>query len=76
MGRPVHFELGVQDPQPAANFYSKIFSWKTEEWPGSVEYWLITTGEKDATVNVLDVEDIDDALQEIDADGGSIDRFG
>jgi predicted enzyme related to lactoylglutathione lyase len=88
MGRPVHFELGVQDPQPAANFYSKIFSWKTEKWPGSVEYWLITTGEKDspgidgafkvredkqaATVNVPDVENIDDSLQKIETNGGSI----
>lgn len=88
MGRPTHFELGVQDPQRAADFYAKTFGWKTEKWEGPVEYWLITTGEQGtpgidgafevredgqpATVNVLDVQDIDDALQKIEANGGSI----
>ncbi len=88
MGRPIHFELGVRDPQRAADFYAKTFGWKTEKWEGPVDYWLITTGEKGtpgidgafevheegqpSTVNILDVEDIDDALGKIEANGGSI----
>jgi predicted enzyme related to lactoylglutathione lyase len=88
MGRPIHFELGVQDPQRAADFYAKTFGWKTEKWEGEVEYWLITTGEEGTpgidgafeirdkseppTVNVLDVADIDDSLHKIEANGGSI----
>jgi predicted enzyme related to lactoylglutathione lyase len=88
MGRPIHFELGVQDPERAADFYAKTFGWKTEKWEGPVDYWLITTGQEGtpgidgafeihedkqpATVNVLDVEDIDDSLGKIEANGGSV----
>ena len=88
MGRPIHFELGVQDPQRAADFYAATFGWKTQKWEGPVDYWLITTGDEGApgidgafevhedgqpsTVNVLDVTDIDNALRKIEANGGSV----
>lgn len=88
MGRPIHFELGVEDPQRAADFYAKTFGWKTQKWEGPVDYWLISTGEEGtpgidgafevredglpSTVNVIDVADIDDALSKIGANGGTV----
>jgi predicted enzyme related to lactoylglutathione lyase len=88
MGRPIHFEVGVKDPDRAAQFYSKVFDWKTEKWGGDFPYWLITTGEKETpgidgafevrddgepgTVNVIDVADLDGTLAKIEASGGKI----
>jgi len=45
MGRVVHFELPALDTKRAVDFYTKVFDWKFEKWPGPMEYWLISTGE-------------------------------
>jgi hypothetical protein len=48
MPRIVHFEISVDDPQRAINFYSKVFGWKFDSWEGGEQqYWMVTTGEKD-----------------------------
>jgi hypothetical protein len=45
MNRPIHFEIMADDPQRAAEFYRRVFSWVFEKWDKTpVEYWLITTG--------------------------------
>jgi predicted enzyme related to lactoylglutathione lyase len=44
MPRPVHFEIHAADTGRARRFYSELFGWKFEQWPGPQEYWLITTG--------------------------------
>lgn len=43
MARVVGFELSSQDPEKAAEFYSKVFGWEISEpnW----DYWPIKTGE-------------------------------
>lgn len=43
MGRVVGFELSSQEPEKAAEFYSKVFGWKVAEphW----DYWEVTTGD-------------------------------
>jgi predicted enzyme related to lactoylglutathione lyase len=52
MPRPVHFDLTVDNPERAMNFYKDIFGWKFEKWNGPMEYWMVTTGdEKEPGIN-------------------------
>lgn len=52
MPRPIHFDLKVDNPERAMNFYSDIFGWKFEKWNGPMEYWMVTTGdEKELGIN-------------------------
>lgn len=49
MGRPVHFEIQVDDIERAKNFYAEVFGWAYEdysEFTGS-PYWGVTTGDDD-----------------------------
>jgi predicted enzyme related to lactoylglutathione lyase len=46
MGRVVHFEVQVDQPQRAMDFYRKVFDWEFERW-GQSEFWLIRTGPSD-----------------------------
>lgn len=43
----VHFEIPADDIERSKKFYSYLFGWKIERWPGPVsrdmEYWMITT---------------------------------
>jgi predicted enzyme related to lactoylglutathione lyase len=43
----VHFEIPTDDVERSKNFYTDLFGWKIEKWPGPVsqdmEYWTITT---------------------------------
>jgi uncharacterized protein len=42
----VHFEIPSDDIERSKKFYSKLFGWNIEKWPGSsegMEYWLIST---------------------------------
>jgi predicted enzyme related to lactoylglutathione lyase len=43
----VHFEIPADDVERSKKFYSDLFGWKIEKWPGPVshdmEYWMITT---------------------------------
>jgi uncharacterized protein len=43
----VHFEIPADDVVRSKKFYSDLFGWKIEIWPGSTvddkEYWMITT---------------------------------
>src|SRR5579872_3504333 len=86
MPRPVHFEIPVDDPERAIKFYSELFGWKIEKWPGPTDYWLIKTGEapdpgidggflrrRDPTqpcVNTIGVANIDDMLRAVEGKGG------
>ena len=44
MPRPVHFEFSVADAEKAQAFYSKIFGWTFQAFPGDMPYWMVTTG--------------------------------
>jgi predicted enzyme related to lactoylglutathione lyase len=48
----VHFDLSADDVKRAKNFYSGLFGWKFESYPGPVEYVLITTENLDGTPGV------------------------
>jgi predicted enzyme related to lactoylglutathione lyase len=45
----VHFEIPADDVERAKRFYSDLFGWKMEKWPGAdsssfnMEYWIIST---------------------------------
>ena len=43
----VHFEIPADDVERSKKFYTDLFGWKIEKWPGAVgrdmEYWMIST---------------------------------
>lgn len=47
MARVIHFELPVEEPQRAIDFYSSVLGWEIMKWDGPMEYWLVKTGAED-----------------------------
>ncbi len=88
MPRVIHFEISVDDPDRAAKFYSNIFGWRIEKSRGPVDYWLISTGEKnepgidgaikrrqqreEGTTNTIDVPFIDEFIKKVEKNGGKV----
>lgn len=88
MSRVVHFEIPSANVEVSRKFYETVLGWKLEKYPGPMEYWLISTGdpktpgingglggaanEFKATVNTVEVEDIDEVLKKVLANGGKI----
>lgn len=46
--RVVHFEIQVDDIERARKFYTEIFGWKIEQWPG-MDYFMVMTAEQGST---------------------------
>lgn len=44
LNRPVHFEMHSPDPQTTNRFFSEVFGWRIDKWPGPMEYWIAATG--------------------------------
>lgn len=89
MPRVVHFEISSDEPEKAIEFYKNIFGWEFQKWEGPMEYWLIMTGDKtqpgidgglgkkspeNLDNNVIDVDDVDEALKKVETNGGTIVR--
>ena len=88
MPRVVHFEINADNPERAVKFYEKSFGWKIQKWDGPMDYWLITTGDKEkpgidgaimkkanpqATIfNTIDVSSIDEYQKKVVDNGGKI----
>ena len=88
MSRVVHFEIPTTNIESSRKFYSNVFNWKIEKWEGPQEYWMINTGpdgtpginggfyppgeEMSGTVNTIDVDNLDDVLAKIVANGGTV----
>ena len=87
MNRVVHFEINSPDPDRASSFYSEAFGWSIEKWEGPQDYWLVTTGEDGtvgingaiqqtreapSTVNTIDVDSLDEALERVTAAGATV----
>src|SRR5437667_4141686 len=86
MSRVVHFEIPADNNDRALKFYSAIFGWTFQKFPGPQEYWLITTGPNDQpginggllpgphpnapVVNTVDVENLDKSLDTVAKHGG------
>jgi predicted enzyme related to lactoylglutathione lyase len=43
----VHFEIPTDDLERAKRFYTELFGWKIEKYPGPMEYWMITTTDEE-----------------------------
>ena len=90
MPRVVHFELSADVPERAITFYEEVFEWQINKWEGPIEYWLVTTGEKEEpgidggiirrkqssenTVNTIDVPDVDEYIEKIEKAGGKVEE--
>jgi predicted enzyme related to lactoylglutathione lyase len=88
MARPVHFEIPVENPQRAIDFYSKMFGWTFAKFGGPMDYWLVTTGEapdiginggllmrtepSQKCCNTIGVEDLDATLAALVVNGGTV----
>ena len=40
----VHFEIPADEPEALAKFYTDLFGWRIERFPGATDYWMINTG--------------------------------
>jgi predicted enzyme related to lactoylglutathione lyase len=86
MGRLVSFHLPADEPKALAEFYHKVFGWTYGEMPGMKDVYAIGTGPFDqpglngvimgrfmpATVNTIEVEDIDATLALVTKKSGQI----
>jgi hypothetical protein len=88
MPRPVHFDIAADDPDRAMKFYKAVFGWKFNKWDGPLDYWLVTTGEKDepginggisrrnkqmpGVMNTIGVQSVDRYMKKIETKGGKI----
>jgi predicted enzyme related to lactoylglutathione lyase len=83
--RPSHFEIPVDDPDRAENFYAAVFGWTFQRYPGAPQYYgMANTGEEQPGINgalfqrdhdsvttlTMSVDSIEDALAKIESEGG------
>src|ERR1051325_5010674 len=83
----VWFEIPADKPERANAFYSELFGWKINPFPGSDDYWHIDTGGADASpdgamkrrkhsqepvVNYVGVDSVDRFAEKIAKLGGKI----
>lgn len=87
MNRVVHFEIPSSEPEKSLKFYEKVFGWNFTRF-GENPYWLAITGDdkvpgingaimkknhpQQPVTNSISVENIDEAIQKIEAAGGKI----
>jgi predicted enzyme related to lactoylglutathione lyase len=88
MPRVVHFELPTTNIELSKKFYETVLGWKLEKYGGPVDYMMIMTGdpktpgidgglggaanELKATVNTVEVDDLDAMLKKVLSNGGQI----
>jgi uncharacterized protein len=85
--RPTHFEIPVDDPDRAERFYSSVFGWSFQRYPGAPQYYgMATTGDSEPGINgalfqrgesnettlTMSVDSIEDAIAAITAEGGKV----
>jgi predicted enzyme related to lactoylglutathione lyase len=85
--RPTHFEIPVDDPDRAEQFYSTVFGWTFERYPGAPSYYgMAGTGDTNPGINgalfqrtensgttiTMSVDSIEDSIAKIKAAGGSV----
>src|SRR5437773_11640161 len=85
--RPNHFEIPVDDPDRAEAFYSAVFGWTFQRYPGAPQYYgLANTGDTEPGINgalfqreadsgttlTMGVDSIEDAVAKMREAGGSV----
>jgi predicted enzyme related to lactoylglutathione lyase len=87
MAKVVHFEIPSENFEKAKSFYSNVFGWKFKQW-GDMPYHMTESGPKEHpgiegalttkagnnqnVVNTLGVENIDNTMKDIKANGGQL----
>jgi predicted enzyme related to lactoylglutathione lyase len=81
------FEIPAENPERAKKFYSSLFGWKIEKFPGAADYWHIDTGSGDRTrdgglmarkhpqqpiTNYVAVSSVDESAAKVEKLGGTI----
>jgi uncharacterized protein len=54
MGRPIHFEIHVNDMERAKNFYGEVFGWSFQDWSdyaGMPYFGAVTGSENEPGIN-------------------------
>jgi hypothetical protein len=51
MPRVIHFQIKVDDPKRAIDFYTSVFRWEIKKWDGPIEYWTIITGKDEPGID-------------------------
>jgi predicted enzyme related to lactoylglutathione lyase len=87
MPRVIHFAIGMDNPERAVQFYSKVFGWEIRPVGGVPEYWLISTGPDNQPgingglfkrqvpinyVHIIDVPSVDSFVARIGENGGKV----
>jgi predicted enzyme related to lactoylglutathione lyase len=84
----VHFDVPADDTKRAREFYSHLFGWKFESWPG-MDFYLISTTSPDGSpgigggmgkrmeasqrmMNYFGVPSIDEAMKKVTGLGGRV----
>jgi predicted enzyme related to lactoylglutathione lyase len=80
----VHFEIPADDVERARAFYTDLFGWKIEEFPGT-GYWSITTAPgaigggmmkrkraEHPVTNYIDVPSVDEYISKVEQLGGKV----
>ena len=85
--RPTHFEIPVDDPDRAEQFYSAVFGWTFDRYPGAPSYYgMAVTGDTNPGINgalfqrtedsgttiTMSVDSIEDSIAKVKAAGGSV----
>jgi len=83
----VWFEIPADDPERARAFYSQLFGWKINPFPGGGDYWHIDTGGADESpdgalkgrksrqepiTNYISVDSVTEFSKKIEKLGGKI----
>lgn len=83
----VWFEIPADNVERAKKFYSALFGWKIEKFPGATDYWHIDTGGGDRTrdgglmarkhpdqpiTNYVAVSSVDESAAKVEKLGGKI----
>jgi len=86
MPQEIHFDIPIDQPDRAQQFYCQLFGWTMQKAPGhDLEYWVVRASEGDAlgglvlrgapnhaTVNYYTVLSIDEALRKVQELGGRV----
>lgn len=88
MPRVVHFEIAADNTERAAKFYADVFGWNINKWDGPQEYWMVSTGQREApgfdgglmkkmenflgVINTIDVDSVDEYAEKITDSGGAV----
>jgi predicted enzyme related to lactoylglutathione lyase len=85
--RPSHFEIPVDDPDRAEKFYTTVFGWTFDRYPGAPQYYgMATTGDTNPGINgalfqrgsdsettlTMSVDSIEETTKTILAEGGKL----